>query len=122
MNPWMPRAVLLGGLVLLGAGSANAQESLRATIPFDFKVGQVTLPAGQYSLGYEGVHTPSVLAVRSDDGRHSALVLTEPIDTKAPTRGARLVFDREGDTYKLSEIFAPSARVGMEIPAKHPVV
>ena len=124
MNPWMSRAALLGGLVLLGASSASAQsgESLRATIPFEFKVGAVTLPAGQYDVSYRSTDVQSVLSIRSQDGRHSALVLTEPIDAKTPSQGARLVFDRDGDAYKLSEVFAPAARVGSEVLSKHSVV
>lgn len=125
MNRWMPGSAILGGLVLLGAGSATAQagESLRATIPFEFRVGQATLPAGQYDVTYEGVEdAPSVLSIRSEDGRFGALVLTEPVDTRAPTRGARLIFDRDGGGYQLSGIFAPSARVGLEIAGTHPSV
>jgi hypothetical protein len=124
MNPWMSRIILLGGLALLTAGAASAQteESLRATIPFEFRVGQVTLPAGEYDVTYDALDAPNILTVRSQDGRHTALVLTEPIDAKAPTKGARLVFDRDGDAYQLSEVFAPAARVGSEVLNKHSVM
>ena len=68
MSRWFP-ALALAGVVLAGTGSVQAQESetLTATIPFDFKVGQATLPAGQYSLSYDAAESPGVLTVRGKD-------------------------------------------------------
>jgi hypothetical protein len=41
----------IGGiLVLLGAASAFAQSTLKASIPFSFKVDQAVLPAGDYTI------------------------------------------------------------------------
>ena len=44
---------LLLGVVLLSSGMAHAQSILsivKASIPFEFNVGDRTMPAGQYSL------------------------------------------------------------------------
>ena len=80
-------AMALGGLVLVGTGSAYAQssESVRAKVPFDFKVGQATLPAGEYNLKYDPADARGVLTVRSADGHHEAFVLTEAVDARKGT-------------------------------------
>jgi hypothetical protein len=112
----------LGGLVLVGTGSAYAQsaESVRAKVPFDFKVGQATLPAGEYNLKYDPADARGVLTVRSADGHHEAFVLTEAVDARKGTPNTnKLVFEREGTTYVLSEVFTDDSRVGLEVLGTH---
>jgi hypothetical protein len=123
MSRWLRVAMALGGLALTGTGRAYAQgaESVRADIPFDFKVGHATLPAGEYSLRYDPAEAPSVLTVRSADSRHEAFVLTERVDAKRGTPNAnKLVFEREGTTYVLSEVFTGDSSVGLEILGTQP--
>jgi len=117
MSRWFSIAPVLGGLVLLGAGNARAQSSdnLLANIPFDFKVGRTTLPAGEYHVTYDAAEVPGLLIVRSQDGRHAVFVLTEGVGNRHPTRDGRLVFEREGDIYALSEVFGADRREGLEI-------
>jgi hypothetical protein len=112
---------VLGVLMGVGVGSAYAQtsESLRASVPFAFKVGGATLPAGTYQVSCDGVEAPGVLVVRSKDGHHEAIVLTENVDTRDPQRDARLVFEREGQVYALSEVFGAGAHNGLEVLGTH---
>ena len=122
MSRWLPVAVALGGLVLIGTGSAHAQglESVRAEIPFDFKVGHATLPAGDYRLRHDPAEL-GVLTVRSTDGRHGAVVMTEPIEARNGTPYAnKLVFEREGTSFVLSEVFTNESSVGVEVLGTHP--
>jgi hypothetical protein len=107
----------LAGLIGLGASAVYAQgsESLRANVPFDFKVGPALLPAGRYDVTYDAAGSGGVLTVRSDDGRHSAVVLTEGISISNPNRDATLVFDHQGSGYTLSEVFGPGENTGLEV-------
>ena len=123
MNRWLPAALALGSLFLVGTGSAYAQgsESVQAQIPFDFKVGQATLPAGEYDMKYDPAESQSVLTVRSADGHHEVFVLTEPVDAKHGMPNAnKLVFEREGTRYVLSEVFTADSSVGLEVLGTHP--
>lgn len=123
MTRWLPVAVALGSVVLMGTGRAYAQsaESVRAQIPFDFKVGNTTLPAGEYRLKYDPAESQGVLTVRSADGRHEAFVLTEAVAARKGTPVAnRLEFEREGASYVLSEVFSDGSNVGLEILGTHP--
>src|SRR5262245_6877765 len=97
MSRRFPVAMALGGLVLAGAASARAQgeESLRAQIPFEFKVGSATLPAGEYRVEYDPAETQSMLDVSSMDGHHQAIALTEGvIARKGAPNSNRLVFEK----------------------------
>lgn len=123
MNRKLTVAIALGGLVLVGTGRAFAQgpESVKAKIPFAFKVGPATFPAGEYRLQYDPAEAPSVLSVRSADGRHEAFVLTQPVYAKNGTPNANnLVFEREGTSYVLSEVFTDGSRLGLEVVGTHP--
>ena len=121
MNRWFRIAAVLGGLGFLGVGPAFAQSSerLHANIPFEFTVGGTVLPAGRYDVTYDVLEAQGVLVVRSQDGHHGALALTEGVDTGSPKREASLVFEREGSRYALSQVFAADAHTGLEIIGTH---
>jgi len=88
-------------LVLVGsmAVAANAQNNGRrlvATIPFQFNVGDKTLPAGEYSVAQVNPSSDrAVLQLCSKDGRSSVMVRMNDVIGKAPER-AKLVFNRYG--------------------------
>jgi hypothetical protein len=109
-------AAALAGLVGSGAGAVYAQSSerLNVNVPFDFKVGRAVLPAGSYDLTYDATE-PGVLTVRSEDGRHSAVALTEGVTTGNPKKEATLVFGRQGSGYTLSRVFGPGEDTGLEV-------
>ncbi len=81
----------------------TSQPRLIANIPFAFTVGKTTLPAGRYSIT---VVNPSsdrkVLQVRSLEGRASAMIQTNSLNSHA-NDNAKLVFERYDDRYFFSE-------------------
>lgn len=109
-------AAALAGLVGLGAGAVYAQgsERLHVNVPFEFKVGQAVLPAGSYDLTYDATES-GVLFVRSQDGRHTAVALTEGVSTANPQKDPTLVFDRQGSGYTLARVFGPGDDTGLEV-------
>ena len=80
-----------------------SQPRVIANIPFAFTVGKTTLPAGRYSIT---VVNPSsdrkVLQVRSLEGRASAMIQTNSLNSHA-NDNAKLVFERYDDRYFFSE-------------------
>ena len=116
-------AAVLAGLVGLGAGQVYAQssETLNASVPFAFKVGQAVLPAGRYQVRYDATGTPGVVLVRSQDGRHSAFAIVEGSsrsrseEARNPKEDATLVFERQGSSYALSQVFGPDEETGLEV-------
>ena len=86
------------------APQTSGSQRMRANIPFDFMVGEKTLPAGDYTLS---VINPSsdrkALQIRSLDGRFSAITQTSMGRGKYADE-ATVVFRRYGDRYFFAQI------------------
>jgi hypothetical protein len=86
--------------------SSYAQTSLRASIPFAFKVGDKQLSSGEYQFIWTA-NTQSIRVV-SDKDSGIAIVLTRlaaGIHTTA--KDAHVVFDKVGEQYWLAEMWIP---------------
>ena len=91
---------LLAAATLMVQNGASAQAKERATIPFDFTVGQNQLPAGTYII--KNIQ-PGVIQL-DGQGKH-AHMLTLCTSTEEVTRNAdALVFSKYGDKYFLREV------------------
>jgi hypothetical protein len=89
--------------------TASAQSKSKATIPFSFRVGSALMPAGTYIVEYT---QPKVVWFRNLDGNESAVaVATTTTGDAAPP--VKLVFNRYGNQYFLSETRAPSGESEM---------
>jgi len=94
-------------------GSISAQDrAVKATVPFDFTVGNTLLPAGSYTIAAEDT---GVIKIRNTDGRIVLLSTTTPDGKEAKTD--ELVFNKYGDQYFLREILCASADMNMAVPA-----
>jgi hypothetical protein len=74
---------------------------LKADIPFKFTVGDTQLPSGEYFV--KKLHS-GVIQVQ---GKSSAFVMTTGGDGGNTSGGSKLVFNRYGDQYFLSRVWAP---------------
>jgi len=100
----------IGLLMTVACSGLYAQTiAVRADIPFDFRVGDTAMPAGQYQLNYSS----GVLIVRSADRHHrAAAFLTIPtIRSGAPAKG-ELVFNRYGAAYFLANVWSSDSTTG----------
>ena len=93
--------------------SAGAQETSRFTIPFDFTVGKMAMPAGQYIVG-KGV-SPGLVLIQNVDGHHSATALASYAIGKVDLKKPELVFNQYGDQYFLSLVWSEGVS-GWELP------
>ena len=107
---------LLTMVLLIAAGSANAQlgsaQEVRANIPFDYKVGNATLLAGNCSFRPAG--TADVLAIRCD-GSEAKLAMSRSVIGK-PASETKLVFHKYGDQYFLAQIWVEGNETGAQLP------
>jgi len=99
--------------------SARAQTldyGFRVNIPFDFIVGDKTLPAGQYSVARALPGSGDlVLQIGSVEGRSRAVPLTIPVNSLKSRDRATLVFHRFDDQYFLYQVWPSAATYGREI-------
>ena len=98
---------LLLTVMAAGVMVVHAQQ-VTAKIPFEFRVGKKTLPAGTYSVTYSK-SAPNVLNLRNQSG---GAVTQVPVITRLaakdqPSVGAHLIFDKVEDAHSLAEFWLP---------------
>ncbi|HEX8141401.1 MAG TPA: hypothetical protein VF553_02325 [Pyrinomonadaceae bacterium] len=99
---------LVAMLTLVAANTdAQAQSRTRytANIPFEFTVGNETLPAGQYVISNVKTVDGLVILHLSAQGQARATQLTNTVRAKAPSQKSMLVFNRYGERYFLAEMW-----------------
>ena len=85
----------------------------KATVPFDFRMGEVLMTAGQYDVIQSGL----LVTMRSADGKPtSASYLTIPASAHPNRDNGSLVFNRYGNDYFLTKVVAPDSSNGRLIP------
>lgn len=101
-------AVAVAAILVVGASTARADEVVITSlkVPFAFMVGDVRLPAGNYTVR-EPLMGEDVLEIVSADGRHLALASTIPA-TPDNTDKTQLEFQKFGNDYFLSRLALPA--------------
>jgi hypothetical protein len=97
---------------LVAVGSMSAQDHVvQANIPFGFTVGSKALPPGTYVITAE---TPHVIVIRNKST--NAAALSAAYGAGNETENGKLVFNRYGDQYFLSEVLCSSVDMSLKIP------
>jgi hypothetical protein len=93
-------------------GSISAQErAVKANVPFDFTVGNKLVPAGTYTISSENSNT---ILIQNGE-RHVAIFSSAYADGKQ-SKTSKLVFNKYGDQYFLSEVLCASVDMNLELP------
>jgi hypothetical protein len=95
--------VYLSVLLAVVSFAANSELKLRATIPFDFTVGEKTLPAGTYTV--EELNSNGVLLIRSEDFTRGTFINSGATLHRNDPENAKLTFRKYGDLYFLAEVW-----------------
>ena len=93
--------------VSLWPTSAQAQiiGNLEANVPFQFHVGNTTLPAGRYIIHQLEGSELTIMQISSPDGKLSALFDVESAQARTTPEKSELIFNKYGDRYFLSEMY-----------------
>ena len=96
---------ILGIFLGLAVVSVHAQSpsKVEVNIPFEFSAGKTTMPAGIYTIKRLAGDN---VTLRSEDGK-ARVILNAPVSNNSsdPNAVERLVFERYGDQYALSQIW-----------------
>lgn len=79
---------------------AQTPSKVEVDIPFEFSAGNKTLQAGVYTIKQASAN---LLMLRNRDGK--SVILNAPLSLESKDKGARLVFNRSGDNYYLSQVW-----------------
>jgi hypothetical protein len=106
--------VLAVGFVGMFMGSARAQETLVAKIPFPFVVRGEELPAGRYDI----VDVQGLITIEGTDSRSAAIALATPASGQDP-KGSEpsLVFIHADGRYTLTQIWESDTK-GLALPGR----
>ena len=104
-------ALLTAALISMGSARAHAQ-ALTFKVPFDFTVGNQTLPTGTYQVSKVSGHA---ILIRTNDGRFGAMTTTFA-DDKGSYGVGKLIFAKYGNQYFLHEVLCNDVAINEEIP------
>ena len=96
----------------IAAPAVHAQTIMTADIPFAFDVGGNQLPAGSYAVREVGARAT---LIQSKDGRNHVLGLYNYAGP-SKTDETKLVFNKIGDHYFLSQIWTSARSQGLQVP------
>jgi hypothetical protein len=111
------RALVIAGVMALifaaSARVAQAQELMKVDIPFSFVAGDRALPAGEYSVSVSGTLHTLILT----DGKDalSLILETNAVLANEPQRESKLIFNRYGDRYFLSQVWSEGNYCGRQL-------
>ncbi len=97
--------------LMVAAQVVQAQEPVAVNIPFEFVAGNVTLPAGEYRVEKLEKNSVVVLTHCAQPGA-SAIVMTIASQANAPQSNSKLVFNRYGNLYFLSQYWSAGSSSG----------
>jgi hypothetical protein len=103
-------AIALFTIVTLVAatGLVAQQPALKANIPFNFTVGNKSMPAGEYTISSPESHLVEIQSAdKSADKNYEERVVALPSQHESRT-GSQLVFDKIGEFYFLHRILSPT--------------
>jgi hypothetical protein len=108
------RSILLALTVLLLATAAQAQTtSVKASIPFDFVVGDHAYSAGEYTVKSISQSSPAIRIDNADESE-KGIALANACEKLQPATQTTLVFQRLGNNYFLYQIWTEGNSAGRE--------
>ena len=108
-------ALALVSTLLVAAGTSPAQQHrVNASVPFNFTVGDFTLPPGTYTID-SAVFSPDVLVLRNLEKGAKIVATGQPAQSN-PQRVNALLFHKYGNHYFLSQIRAEGASINIYFP------
>ena len=106
--------LVVAAFVAVTAGYAQSTARLTGNIPFEFRVGSSVLPAGEYEIIPSS--SPRTLLVRAEDGKAAIVALPNTAEKLQAPADSKLVFNRYGNTYFLSQVWHAGISRGYEMP------
>jgi hypothetical protein len=105
--------VALALVTAVGSAYGQSKQTV-AKIPFEFVVGDKSLPAGEYGVA-PFTSSGQVLRIGSTEDNQTALRLTSPITCASAPDNGKLVFHRYGSHYFLTEVWNAGETTGRQL-------
>jgi len=108
--------LMISFVLVAGSTAAYGQgsKSQVADIPFQFQVGNETLPAGQYSVAANS-STGETLRISSRSTNNTVFRLSSPLTRLDTASKGKLVFHQIGSEYFLAEVWSAGYANGRQL-------
>jgi hypothetical protein len=104
----------------IGNAFASGGAAIRVKVPFDFVVGEKTLPAGEYTIRENSASGPGAnLLINSSQNNVAVITATQPFDLKGGKNRAKLEFTHADGKFFLSRVFIPESEFGRQIRVRY---
>ena len=108
--------VLAGSMAVAAQAQNSGRNRLTADIPFEFQVGDKTLPAGRYTVSQINPASDRVaLRLRNQDGTAAVTLQMNAVIGRAQ-ESAKLIFNRHGNRYFFAEAWIDGEGTGLQAP------
>ena len=103
-------------IAALGVVPAFAQTRMlvRVDVPFEFSVGSVNLPAGEYEISSQV--GSNVMRIAAAKGDHQSVWITKSTTTDSHPEGTHLTFHVYGQQYYLAGVWSRTGAGGLALP------
>lgn len=108
--------IALGISAITSSVQAQGYDSVRVKIPFEFTIGDRTLPADTYTFKRLNDNDPNLLSLRGEDHVAIANGFTNTVQAIKASAQSKLIFHKYGDRYFLSEIWIAGNDTGGQFP------
>jgi hypothetical protein len=105
---------VLAVLLLTTAATVHAQTEV-INIPFNFNVGNKTLPAGEYAARRNRTDSDAIWLLQSKDSHLTALFITTAVQASKTQNRTKLIFNKYGSQHFLSQIWITGNNSGREL-------
>lgn len=103
----------LYGALLIPDVRAQSKGPLKVEVPFGFMAGAKAFAAGDYTVK-ENV-APGTLLIQSADHKASLVIISNSVQSRQTQDESKLVFNRAGDQYYLSQVWTAGSNIGREL-------
>lgn len=108
--------ILVGSMAVAAQAQTSGRAQMRVSIPFQFHVGDATLPAGDYLVQQmnPALSATTLQVSRKDGGANTIInMIGASGDTQATTK---LVFRRYGNQHYFAEVWIDGEKDGLQAP------
>jgi len=106
-------AVAIAALMSVSA-VADDTIAIKANIPFDFMVGNQSVPAGEYIFAQNG--SWNMMQISSRDTQTALRLLRFPAGNNMTGSPYALVFNKYGNRHFLKQVWAGNGVIGVQLP------
>ena len=115
---WLPLILLAVFGLAATPTKAQAAYGVRAEVPFDFMVGDKTLPAGKLVVRGASASESGPWSISTFDKGQSAFRMARLLMGSDPDERGKLVFHKYGNQYFLAQVWVPGYKAVELIKSK----